>query len=193
MGFWDTVKTDLKKAVEEGWSVVRDGAKIAADKSEEVAKTGKLKYKAHLLHKDAEKVFADLGGLIYDLANRPTKRDPLANPEVKRLIEEIRDLENNASVMEDSITNIKLQNVKSTLKVSTKLVETAQAKKAAPKKKAAPRKAAPKKKVVARKAAPRKAAPKKAVARKAAPKKAAPKKKVVAKKVAPKKAAPKKG
>jgi hydroxymethylpyrimidine pyrophosphatase-like HAD family hydrolase len=179
-GFWNTVKTDLKKAVEEGWIVVKDGAKHAAERSEEVAKTGKLKYKAHVLHKDAEKLFADLGGVIYDLSNGKSKKNPLQNREVSRLVEEIRQLENNASVMEDDITNIKLHNVKSTLEVSTKPTPKTGAKKKAEPKKTA-KKATPKKKV-----APKKKA---TVKKKAIVKKKAVKKKAVVKKTAAKKKA----
>ncbi|MEE9543566.1 MAG: hypothetical protein V3V95_07270 [Thermodesulfobacteriota bacterium] len=171
MSFWNAVKSDLKKAVEEGWSAVKDGAKVAAEKSEEVAKTGKLKYKAHILHKDAEKLFADLGGLIYDLANGRSQKNPLSNPEVRRLVKEIGQLEDSASVMEDDITNIKLHNVKSTLQVSSKpkaaskkTIKKKTATKAAPKK-AAKKKGAIKKKTIKKKTI-KKAAPKKTVKKK---------------------------
>ena len=183
MVFWKTVKNDLKKAVEEGWTVVKDGAKVAAEKSEEVAKTGKLKYKAHILHKDAEKLFADLGGIIYDLANGSSKKNPLSNPEVKRLVKEIGQLENNASNMEDDIKKIKKHMAKSSSKATQPKAQA----KAAPKK-TAPKKTAPKK-AVPKKAAPKKAAPKKAAPKKAVPKKAVPKKASSAKKPASKKKA----
>ena len=201
MSFWNTVKKDLKKAVEEGWTAVKDGAKVAAEKSEEVAKTGKLKYKAHILHKDAEKLFADLGGLIYDLANGRSKKNPLSNPEVKRLVKEIGQLEDNASVMEDDITNIKLHKVKSSLEVNTKPKAFAKAvkkktarksvKKATAKKTTAGKKAAPKKKVkkTVKKKVSAKAAPKKAVKKKAVKKKTASAKKPASKKKASKKKA----
>ncbi len=160
MVFWKTVKRDLKKAVEEGWTVVKDGAKVAAEKSEEVAKTGKLKYKAHMLHKDVEKLFADLGGIIYDLANGRSKKNPFSNPEVKRLVKEIAQLENSASSMEDDIKKIKKNMAKSS-----------------------PKKTKPKK------VAPKKTVKPKAVKKKATPKKATPKKASSAKKPAPKKKA----
>lgn len=186
MSFWNTVKSDLKKAVEEGWAAVKDGAKVAAEKSEEVAKTGKLKYRAHILHKDAEKLFADLGGVVYDLAKGRSEKNPLLKPEVKRLLEEIKQLEENASVMEDDITNIKKhrakgsprasQNPKATRekgsvagndpapkKVIKKKTRTTVKKKAARK----PVKKAASKKTVKKKA-PAKAAPKKIVKKKAA-------------------------
>lgn len=173
MAFWKTVKRDLKKAVEEGWTVVKDGAKVAAEKSEEVAKTGKLKYKAHILQKDAEKLFADLGGIIYDLANGRSEKNPFSNPEVKRLVKEIAQLEDSAGNLEDDITKIKKHMAKSSPK------------KTKPKASAAPKKAAPKK-AVKKKAAPKKAVPKKAAPKKAAPAKpkAAPAKKPQSKKKA---------
>lgn len=203
MAFWDTVKADLKKAVEEGWTVVKDGARVAAEKSEEVAKTGKLRYKAHVLHKDVEKIFADLGGRIFDLANGPSKKDPLSNPEVKRLIEEIRALENETKLMNKDLVDIKNHKKKGSPKASTapKVVENVEAKKStvktAVKKKVVSKKKAVKKKSTSRKSTVLRPSEKKTVKttakkstlKKAATKKASPEK---AAKPAIKKAAPKK-
>jgi hypothetical protein len=89
MTIWDDVSKEFKKAVEDGWTVVKAGAK-----------TSKLRYKAHALHKEAEKVFADLGGVIYDLA-KPPFDNPYTNPEVTRLIEVLRRLEAETCEVED--------------------------------------------------------------------------------------------
>lgn len=89
MTLWDDVSKEFKKAVEDGWSAVKVGAK-----------TSKLRYKAHGLHKEAEKVFADLGGVVYDLA-RPPFDNPYSNPEVTRLLEVLRRLEAETCVVED--------------------------------------------------------------------------------------------
>ena len=47
MGFWDNVNDEFKKAVEEGWSAVKENARI-----------GKLKYRGHTLRKEAQRQYA---------------------------------------------------------------------------------------------------------------------------------------
>lgn len=81
MGFWDKVNDEFKKAVEEGWEAVREGAKI-----------GKLKYRRHTLHKSAEKRFAEIGGIVYDMTKSPGD-NPLARPDVLKLLDDIKKLE----------------------------------------------------------------------------------------------------
>ena len=81
MGFWDKVNAEFMKAVEEGWEAVREGAKI-----------GKLKYRKHTLHKSAEKRFAEIGGIVYDMAKSPGE-NPLARADVLKLLDDIKKLE----------------------------------------------------------------------------------------------------
>ncbi|MEE9614983.1 MAG: hypothetical protein V3W31_08575 [Thermodesulfobacteriota bacterium] len=102
MSYLDKVKEELKRAAQEGWSAMKEGAKVAADKSEEVAKTGKLRYRAHILHKQAEKLFANLGGMVYEMA-KPPYENPLSNQEVMRLIEEIKGVEKETNEVEEEI------------------------------------------------------------------------------------------
>ncbi len=88
MAFWESVNKELKKAVGEVSTV---------------AKTGKQRLKVHNLHKQAEKIFTDLGGLVYDMAKPPYK-NPLEDPVAMRLVEEIRKLEEEAALIEETIT-----------------------------------------------------------------------------------------
>ena len=88
MSFWESVNKELKKAVGE---------------MSTVAKTGKQRLKVHNLHKQAEKIFTDLGGLIYDMA-KPPYENPLEDPVVMRLVEEVRILEEEAARIEESIS-----------------------------------------------------------------------------------------
>src|SRR3990172_8448466 len=78
MGFWEHINQELKRAVEEGWTAVKESAKI-----------GKLRLNIHNLHKDAEKHFKDIGGLVYEMAVDPSE-NPLHKPEVQRHIGEIK-------------------------------------------------------------------------------------------------------
>ncbi len=106
MSFWDKVTEELKKAAQGGWEAVRGGAKLAVEKSEEMAKIGKLRYRIYTNHKQAEKLFNELGGMVYEMA-KPPYENPLSRPEVTRLIEEIRKVEDEIARLEEEIENIR--------------------------------------------------------------------------------------
>ncbi|MBI5643017.1 MAG: hypothetical protein HY954_06050 [Deltaproteobacteria bacterium] len=95
MGFWDNVNDELKKAVEEGWSAVKESAKI-----------GKLRLRAHSLHKNAEKHFAGIGGIVYEMSGIPLE-NPLNKPEVQKHIEEIKKIQAETEVIEKEIEKLK--------------------------------------------------------------------------------------
>ncbi len=106
MAFWERVKEELTKAAQEGWGAVKEGAKIAAEKSEEMAKVGKLRYRTHTLNKQAEKLFADLGGHVYEMA-KPPYENPLSNAEVMKLVEEIKKVEEEKAHVEKDVEEAK--------------------------------------------------------------------------------------
>lgn len=95
MGFWDNVNEELKSAVEEGWTAVKDGAKI-----------GKLRYRMYTLHRKAEKLFAEIGGIVYEMA-RPPMENPLSSPEVLKLVESIKKIEAETEALEEEIARTK--------------------------------------------------------------------------------------
>ena len=106
MSFWNKVAEELKRAAQGGWEAVRDGAKLAVEKSEEMAKIGKLRYRIYTNHKQAEKLFNELGGIVYEMA-KPPYENPLSRPEVTRLVEEIRKVEEEIALLEEEIEAIR--------------------------------------------------------------------------------------
>lgn len=176
MGFWEKTKEEITKAAKEGWSAVVEGATTIAEKGEGVAKVGKLRLQAHNLHKRAEKKFADLGGLVYDMAEPPYD-NPLENQEILALIERIRNVESETKVVEDEIKELHKEGGEAGEGVAAE----------APEKKSAPKKTA-KKKTGAKKTAAKKTTAKKRTttkkktgAKKTAAKKTTAKKKTVKK------------
>ena len=168
MAFWEKINKELKRAVEDGWTAV----KAAAEKTEEVTKTGKQRFKVHGLHKQAERYFADLGGMVYDMAKEPFD-NPFDRSEVKRLIEEIREVERQASSIEDEIMGInEAVRASSADKAPPVKAEESEGKAEPVKEKASARPAAPKKAPASKesevkqavKAAKEEKAPKKAAA-----------------------------
>ncbi len=106
MAFWDRVSEELKRAAAEGWEAVKAGTKVAAEKSEEVAKTGKLRYKSHTVHKKADKLFGQLGGIVYDMAEPPFE-NPLLRADVQKLIEDIKQAELEATAIDEEVERVK--------------------------------------------------------------------------------------
>lgn len=95
MGFWDHVNQELKRAVEEGWTAVKESARI-----------GKLRLGIHNLHKDAERHFKDIGGIVYELSIDPSE-NPLHKPEVQRHIGEIKRIQTQTEALEKEIEKLK--------------------------------------------------------------------------------------
>ncbi|MFQ5465868.1 MAG: hypothetical protein ACE5EI_08070 [Thermodesulfobacteriota bacterium] len=91
MGFWDKVNTELKKAAQEGWEAVKGSAR-----------SGKLRLRKHTLNKKAEKRFAEIGGIVYDMAEPPWE-NPLSRPAVLKLIEEIKRIEAEIAEIENEV------------------------------------------------------------------------------------------
>ncbi len=91
MGFWDNVNDEMKKAVGQGISAVKEGAKL-----------GRLKLRVHALHKKAEGLFAELGGMVYDMADPPWE-NPLSRPEVLKAVAELKKLEQEAASLEEEL------------------------------------------------------------------------------------------
>ncbi len=106
MSFWDKVTEELKRAAHGGWEAVRGGAKLAVEKSEEMARIGKVRYRIYTNHKQAEKLFNELGGMVYETA-KPPYENPLSRPEITRLVEEIRKIEDEIAQLEEEIENIR--------------------------------------------------------------------------------------
>lgn len=102
MGFWDNVNKELKTAVEEGWTVVKESAKI-----------GKLRLKVHTLHNKAQKHFAEIGGIVYEMAKIPGE-NPLLNSKVLSFIEEIKKIETETQALELEIQKTKNKEAAST-------------------------------------------------------------------------------
>jgi len=95
MSFWEDVNTGIKHAVAEGWHVLKDSARV-----------GHLRYDRYMLHRKAERFFAELGGRVFEAASASTD-NPLVRPEVERLIDEIRGVETEISFVNEEILKVR--------------------------------------------------------------------------------------
>ena len=116
MSFWDKIQDDLKKNLQEGLEIFREGSSVFTDTLEKFTEGGKKKYKTFNLNMKVQEDFAKLGGEIYDLIEKKSK-NPLGNKKVKSIIAKINKLENQISKLESKVT---IKAVKKTTKKAVK-------------------------------------------------------------------------
>ncbi|MBN2029339.1 hypothetical protein JW824_03745 [bacterium] len=126
-----TTWEDIKKKV-------KGGVAIAADKTEEYAKIGKLKVDIVKINHNLDKAYANLGRAMHKLLSKSRKVDVTDNAQVKTLITKIDDLNKSVQAKEKEIESIKKESAAKTKK-DVKKTETQEPKSttAAPKKPAA--------------------------------------------------------
>ena len=91
MNFWDKVKTDLQRGVEEGIALVRESASVVMKKTEELTDEGKRRYRIFDLKTRVQKEISELGGRVYELSDKAT--NPMRDSKVKAVRARIRKLE----------------------------------------------------------------------------------------------------
>lgn len=91
MGFWNNINDELKTAAEEGLRAVRDGVKA-----------GGLRLRLHNIKRKARGHLASIGAVVYELEKTPWN-NALTNPEVRRLIAEIKKLEAEAESISEEL------------------------------------------------------------------------------------------
>jgi hypothetical protein len=91
MNFWDKVKNDLQKGVEEGIAIVREGANVVWKKTEEFTDEGKRRYRIFDLKTRVQKEISELGGRVYELSGKAT--NPMRDSKVKAVQSRIKKLE----------------------------------------------------------------------------------------------------
>ena len=91
MNFWDKVKNDLQKGVEEGIAIVREGASVVWKKTEELTDEGKRRYRVFDLKTRVQKEISELGGRVYELSGKAA--NPMRDSKVKAVQSRIEKLE----------------------------------------------------------------------------------------------------
>jgi len=97
MDFWNDVKEDVQKGINEGLALVKTGANLAARKFGELTEEGKKWYKAFDMKSKVHGEIAELGARVYFL-NKQGKlnlEDTRANAIIKRI-----------ATLEDKITKV---------------------------------------------------------------------------------------
>lgn len=83
----------INEGFERGMEMARKSAEVLAEKAEGTAQITKYRLEiVHLEHQISRK-FAKLGGVIYEKSAREGEKNPMRDPEVIALIEDVKRLE----------------------------------------------------------------------------------------------------
>ena len=88
----------MKKGIEEGIAVVKEGASVVSGKMSELTAEGKRQYQMFDLKAKIQSKMTELGGRAYDVIN--SKRSPAADSKVKAVYVKIKKLEEQLSKLE---------------------------------------------------------------------------------------------
>jgi cold shock CspA family protein len=90
-GLFDKIKKDVKKGIEEGIAVVKEGASVVSEKMGELTAEGKRQYKMFDLKSKIQNQLTELGGRTYDFLD--SKKSPVADSKIKAVFVKIKKLE----------------------------------------------------------------------------------------------------
>ena len=91
MTFWDSIKKDIKKGIDEGIHVMKEGTATVLERAEALAEEGKKKIKVFEIKQKIQVQLTELGGKVHDLLEKNAK-SPTAHPSVKNILKKIDNL-----------------------------------------------------------------------------------------------------
>jgi len=96
----------MSKFIDSLSKMVAEGYNNISDKAEEVTKIGRIKIEIIATKRDIEKLFVELGGRFYN--NYADKKiDFRKNEEILKLIEQVKEKENQLEILKSKIDKIK--------------------------------------------------------------------------------------
>jgi hypothetical protein len=127
MGFWDRLKKDIKKGIDEGLAALKEGTEVIKHKAEDVTSDVKKKVRIFEMKQKMQTQLAELGGRVYEVA-LDKRKNPFNDEKVKKVIEKIKKIHLQIEKLEGKTTE------KPKKKAATKAKKT-QSKKASTSKK----------------------------------------------------------
>jgi len=91
MGFWERVKKDIRKGINEGMFFLKDRKAVARKRAKKLPRVGQDTLKTYELQVLVQRQLTELGGRIYDLSSK--KKNPMLDPRVKTMIARLNKLE----------------------------------------------------------------------------------------------------
>jgi hypothetical protein len=98
MSFWEKIEKDIRKNIQDSFTLFRKRSTAVSQKIEKLTEGGKKKYKVFTLKMKVQDEFTKLGGKVYDLSHKTT--NPVKNKGVSSIISKIKKLESQITGME---------------------------------------------------------------------------------------------
>ncbi len=102
MGFWDKLKRDIKKGIDEGLEALKESTEVLKNRAETVTDDIKKKVKVFELKQKIQAQLTELGGLIYDLS-ADKRKNPMRDEKVQKLLDKIKRLDDQVKKLEGKI------------------------------------------------------------------------------------------
>ena len=122
---FDKIKKDVKKGIEEGITVIKEGASVVSEKMGELTAEGKRQYRVYDLKAKIQGQMTVLGGRVYDVLG--SKKSPSADSKVKEVFVKIKKLEEQLSKLEGGGNKKAAAPIKPATKAKATPKKTAQA------------------------------------------------------------------
>lgn len=103
--FFEKAETALNQAFE----IAKKSAKVVAEKAGEAAQVTKLLVEKVTLEHQVNKQFVRLGGLVYEKAAREGKESLVQDPEVRSIVNAVKELEANLAQVEATLEEEKTE------------------------------------------------------------------------------------
>jgi len=100
MAFWENIKKDIKKGIDEGIHIMKEGTASMIERAEALAEEGRRKVRSFEIKQKIQVQFAELGGKLYDLLEKKSKA-PLSHPSVKSILKKIESLKDELLKIEE--------------------------------------------------------------------------------------------
>ncbi|MBI4116049.1 MAG: hypothetical protein HY447_05725 [Candidatus Omnitrophica bacterium] len=98
-----------EQALNQAFEATKKSVKVVAEKAGEAAHVTKLLVEKVSLEHQVNKQFARLGGCVYEKAAKQGKESFIQDPEIKSLVDEVKDLEADLAQVEATLENEKRQ------------------------------------------------------------------------------------
>jgi uncharacterized protein Yka (UPF0111/DUF47 family) len=92
MAFWDKLKKDIKKGLDEGLHAFKEGTTVIRKRAGTLSDDVKKKVKVFELKQKIQVYLTDLGGRVYEVAS-DKRRNPMTNEKVNAIVEKIKKIE----------------------------------------------------------------------------------------------------
>lgn len=100
MGFWDKLKRDIKKGIDEGLDVLKEGTEAIKHRAEGMTDEVKKKIKIFELKQKIQVQLTELGGRVYEVVSEGKRRNPVLDENVKKIFDRIKKIDDQISRLE---------------------------------------------------------------------------------------------